>query len=125
MTGNWLAYLAKTFGVLLPIYGGVFAVVYAMQGRRGEKWRSVMEDLIHPIPILGAARRALALSRLAAALEALISAGVTIIEAWELAAAASGSSMLKRVVLGWKPRVLADKRPPRKSAVHDSFPNCL
>ena len=46
----------------------------------------------------GTARRYLALARLAAALEALISAGVNIIEAWDLAATASGSPALRRAV---------------------------
>ena len=66
---------------------------------------------LRPVPILGTARHYLALSRLAAALEALISAGVNIFEAWDLAATASGSPALRRAVAAWKPRVVAGQMP--------------
>jgi type II secretory pathway component PulF len=63
------------------------------------------------VPLLGTARHYLALSRLAAALEALISAGVNIFEAWDLAATASGSPALRRAVAAWKPQVVAGQMP--------------
>lgn len=100
--GNILAYLTKTFGILIPLYGIVIFGVWACQGRNGLVWRSFMEKVFGFVPILGSARHHLALSRLAAALEALINAGVTIIEAWGLAAAASGSPALVRTVSKWK-----------------------
>jgi type II secretory pathway component PulF len=62
------------------------------------------------------------LSRLAAALEALISAGVTIIEAWELAATASGSPALRRAVLAWKPQLLSGKMPAEAVGGCSLFP---
>mgnify|MGYP001616869486 CR=1 FL=1 len=62
--------------------------------------------------MLGAARRHLALARLSAALEALLNAGVSKINAWELAAAASGSPALRRAVLAWRPRLEEDGQPP-------------
>jgi type IV pilus assembly protein PilC len=86
MSGNWLSYLAQTLGVLAPIYAVVFGVIYAAQSRHGESWRAWFESVLRPIPVLGTARHFLAISRLSAALGALLSAGVTIIEAWELAA---------------------------------------
>ncbi|MBI3848771.1 MAG: type II secretion system F family protein [Verrucomicrobia bacterium] len=122
VSGDWLSYLRQTLGVLLPIYGAAFFLVFASQGRRGETWRAGMETVCNRIPILGKARRELALARLAAALEALISAGVTIIEAWELAAAASGSPALRRAVLGWKPRVLAGQTPAEEVSASPQFP---
>ena len=61
--------------------------------------------------VLFPTRRSLALARLAAALEGLISAGVSIVEGWELAANASGSPALRRVVLGWRPLVDAGRTP--------------
>jgi len=100
--GNVIAYLTKTFGVLIPLYGIVFLGILACQGRNGLVWRSFMEKGFGFVPILGDARHHLALSRLSAALEALLNAGVTIIEAWGLAAAASGSPALMRTVAAWK-----------------------
>jgi type II secretory pathway component PulF len=121
-SGDWLAYLRQTFGVLIPIYAVIAAVIYAAQSKHGENWRAGMESLLNPIPVLGTARRYLALSRLAAALEALISAGVTIIEAWELAATASGSPALRRAVLAWRPQVNAGRTPAETLGASPKFP---
>jgi type II secretory pathway component PulF len=62
----------------------------------------LVERTLRWVPILGKARQDLALARLAAALEALLNAGVPIIGAWELAATASGSPALRRTVLTWR-----------------------
>jgi type IV pilus assembly protein PilC len=97
--------------VLAPLYGVTVLMVYALQSKHGEPWRARLETLLRPIPLLGAARHYLALSRLSAALEALISAGVNIVEAWELAATASGSPAFRRAVAPWKPQ-LAEGRTP-------------
>jgi len=82
LSGNIIGYLAKVLGVLVPIYVIVGVVLFASQASHGETWRAAMEALTRYVPFLGAARRALSLSRLAAALEALINAGVPVIEAW-------------------------------------------
>ena len=116
------AYLVQTFGVLLPIYAVVGLLLYAAQGRHGESWRALIERLLHPIPLCGAARRSLALARLSAALEALLSAGVSIIEAWELAAAASGSPALRHTVNAWRPRVVAGETPAEAVSQSREFP---
>ena len=122
-TGNWRAYLLQTFGILVPVYTVVFLVIYATQARHGERWRSALELLLHPIPILGAARRYLALSRLAGALEALLNAGVSIVEAWELAASASGSPALRRIVHSWRPLVDAGQTPAEVLTASAQFPS--
>lgn len=109
--GDVLIYLTKTFGVLLPIYAIVAALIYAGQSKHGEPWRAVVEMALRIVPVLGKARHYLALARLAAALEALIAAGVTIIEAWELAARASGSPGLRRTVVSWKSDLLGGQTP--------------
>lgn len=121
-SGNLPAYLAATLGVLAPLYGLAFLLVFALQGRRGEAWRAWVETLLHPIPILGAARRSLALARLAAALEALISAGVTILEAWEIAALACGSPTVRRAVTSWLPRARSGQTPGEALAQTPVFP---
>ena len=115
-------YLLRTFGVLIPLYVGIFLMIKSMQGRRGEGWRALMERLLRPIPVLGTGRRSLALSRLAAALEALLNAGVTIIQAWEMAAAASGSPAVLQTVVAWKPRVEAGQTPSEAVNASSQFP---
>jgi len=121
-TGNWVVYLAQTFGVLIPIYLLVLAITFAAQSEHGERWRGWIESLCRLVPVLGKARRELALARLASALEALLSAGVTIIEAWELGAAASGSPALRSAVLAWRPLVDAGQTPAEAMRVSRKFP---
>jgi len=97
--------------VLAPLYGAVVLMIFALQSKHGEPWRARLESLLRPVPLLGTARHYLALSRLAAALEALISAGVNIVEAWNLSATASGSPAIRRAVASWKPQLAAGKTP--------------
>ncbi len=122
LTGNLFVYLLQTFGIFIPLYAVIFFVIVAAQGRHGESWRAFLESVLRPIPLLGSARRSLALARLAAALEALISAGVTVIEAWELAAAASGSPAMKREVASWKPALQAGQTPAEIVGTSREFP---
>lgn len=123
LSGNWIAYLAQTFGSLIAIYALLALVIYAAQGKHGEVWRGFIERIIRLVPILGTARRELALSRLAMALEALISAGVSIIEAWELAATVSGSPALRRTVHAWGPDVRAGATPAEALNASGRFPD--
>jgi type II secretory pathway component PulF len=97
----WL--FLKAALVLAPLYLGTAFMVFAMQSRHGEAWRSLVESTLRYVPMLGSARRDLAIARLSLALEALINSGVNIIEAWTLAAEAAASPALKRVVATWKP----------------------
>jgi protein transport protein HofC len=113
---------AKAALVLSPLYGAVALMIYATQSKHGENWRAWIEAFLRWVPILGKARRDLALSRLAAALEALISAGVNIFEAWDLAAAASGSPALRRAVAAWKPQVVAGQMPSEAVNLCPLFP---
>ncbi|HTL17293.1 MAG TPA: type II secretion system F family protein [Patescibacteria group bacterium] len=121
-TGNWLIYLAQTVGVLIPIYALVLAVIYIAQSKHGESWRAWVESLSRAVPVLGKARRHLALARLCSALEALLSAGVNILEAWELAGAASGSPALRRTILAWRPQVDAGQTPAEVVGASSEFP---
>jgi len=123
ISGDLTAYLLKTFGVLLPCYiiGGL--IIYAAQGKHGESWRAFLERLLHPIPLLGSGRRELALARLAMALEALMNAGVSIIEAWELAGTVSGSPQLRRTVDAWKADVVAGQTPSEVITASGVFPD--
>jgi len=123
LTGDWVTYLLRTFGVLIPIYVVVAILIYAGQGKHGEAWRSFIERLLHFIPLLGSGRRELALARLAMALEALINAGVSIIEAWDLAATVSGSPALRRTVQAWLPDVRAGQTPAEAVTNCGVFPD--
>jgi type IV pilus assembly protein PilC len=121
-SGNWAVYLGETVGVLIPLYVVAGLMIFAAQSRHGEAWRACVESFLHPVPVLGVARRYLALARLAAALEALLRAGVTIIQAWELAATASGSPALRRTVLGWRPLVDGGQTPAEAVNASGRFP---
>jgi type II secretory pathway component PulF len=120
--GNAVQFASQTLGVYLSVYGVILLLIYAGQSRHGERWRAAIESLLRPVPVLGTARHYLALARLSAALEALLSAGVTIIEAWELAGAASGSPALRRAVLGWRPLVDAGQTPAEAVSTSARFP---
>lgn len=118
-SGNWLLVLAAG---LIPVYALALFVIYAGQSKHGETWRGWMERILAPVPLLGSGRRALALARLAAALEALLSAGVDVVEAWELAAGACGSPALRRKVLSWRPLILAGQTPAEVVSSSSAFP---
>ncbi len=122
ISGDWIAYLRQVLGVLLPLYGIIGVMIYAAQSGHGEWWRAKLEMLLRPIPVLGSARHAISLSRLAAALEALLSAGVNVVPAWEMAARASGSPSLSRTVKGWGPSLDAGETPAEAVSSSRQFP---
>jgi type II secretory pathway component PulF len=111
ISGNTVDYLRQTVGVLLPCYLTVAVIIYLGQSKHSSWWREVVERVLRPVPVLGTARRFLALGRLAGALEALISAGVNIFESWELAALASGSPSINREVRSWRPALQKGTTP--------------
>lgn len=122
-TGNVLVYAGKTLGILLPVYAAAFALIYAAQGRHGEVWRSKIESVVRFIPVLGKARHELGLARLAAALEALITAGIPAYDAWFLAAKACGSLALQREIESWKPRFAKGSTPAELLLKSGQFPD--
>ncbi len=120
--GSFAAYLFQSFGTLGAVYGLVGGILWAGSGQRGEAWRSMVERLTVRIPVVGPARSALALSRLARALEALLSAGVVVTEAWPIAARASGSPILIRTVADWPDRLATGQTPGELVAISGPFP---
>jgi type II secretory pathway component PulF len=116
----WL--FARAALILSPLYLVVALIIYASQSKHGEGWRAIMEKILHVVPRLGSARRALALSRLALTLEALINAGVNIFDAWELAGTASGSPALRKAISAWRPQVLAGRTPAEVVRESGQFP---
>lgn len=110
--GEWGAFLASKvmgYGIL---YGAGAALVLSGSSSRSQWWRATMEGILGVVPVLGRARQNLALARLTAALEALFSAGVGIVDAWELAARASGSPVLAREVMRWRPQIEVEQKTP-------------
>lgn len=101
----------RTFFRLAMLLSLAGLIAYALQGSRGQHWRAVVERILSPVPLLGSGRRALALSRLAFALEALVAAGAGFVEAWPIAAQASHSEQLRGVVDRWKPLLELGQSP--------------
>jgi type IV pilus assembly protein PilC len=116
------AFVIQKLTILIPLYLVLGVLVVAFQGNRGAAWRALMERLTAVVPILGSARHDVALSRLSAALEALLSAGVPVISAWQIAADASGSNRLKKTVDGALPRMEAGLTPAETVRQSRSFP---
>jgi type II secretory pathway component PulF len=96
---------------LAPLYLLILFLFWLFRSNRGEALRSGLERVINVIPVLRALRRDLALARLCAALEALINAGVTIIEAWDMAGKASGSPRIIRAVAAARPNIVQGELP--------------
>ncbi len=105
MGGSLADFLVATLSILLPIYGLCVLAIILGQSRYGEGWRAFLERVLGFIPMLGKARRQLAIARLSASLNALLNAGVDIFRSWELAAAASGSPAIRRLVARWIPEM--------------------
>lgn len=122
LSGNWQHYLLITFGVLIPIYVVIFASIYLNQGSRREGVRIAIEKVIGLIPLVGRARRHLALARLAMALEALMAAGVNIVTAWQLSARASSSPTLVREVADWPEQIEFGVPPSELLKASPQFP---
>lgn len=123
LQGQWTALLVSKALAFGTLYGLGAALVLGGGGARALWWRATMEQLMGLVPVLGTARRNLAIARLTAALEALISAGVGIVDSWELAARASGSPALAREVMKWRPKIETEQLTPAEIlADTDVFP---
>lgn len=125
LNGAVIAFAFQKLCVLLPVYGAAIFLAYAMQASHAEHWRATVERVLAQVPILGKARRNLAIARLSIALEALLNAGVNMIEAWEMAAAASGSPALRRVVERSKPHLLNGRTPSEMVSSNREFPSAF
>jgi type II secretory pathway component PulF len=121
--GDLLGFVMAKGAVLIPFYAAILLLLFAGQARKGERWRAWIERVLRSVPLLGAARANLALARLSIALESLLNAGVSVVEAWPLAAAASGSPVLRRTVQAWSPNVLAGQTPAEAVRESGVFPD--
>jgi type II secretory pathway component PulF len=117
-----LPFIIEKIAVYGILWGSIFLSIFASQGNRGEGWRSAVESVLGCVPVLRTARKYLSLGRLAAALEALNSAGVSVTYGWELASAASTSPRLRRIVSDWAPQVEAGSTPGELVSQDGYFP---
>jgi type II secretory pathway component PulF len=122
LQGQTSEFLFQKAKMLLPLYIVIGMSVYATQGSRSGPWRGIIERFMAIVPLLGKGRKQQALARLSIALEALISAGVSIVEAWPLAAASSGSPILQRAVARMEPEVLRGATPAEVLQRSRDFP---
>lgn len=99
-------------------------VLILMLNRTGQArgFRRAWEEFLHAIPVFGRARRSMALARLTLALEALLNAGVNVLDAWPLAAAASGSPALEAATARARQRMVAGETPGEAIAREPAFP---
>ena len=104
------------------LYGVFLLLVFTFQGNRGENWRSAVEAVVHLVPGLRQALKHLAVARLSMALDALLSAGVPVVRAWELAGAACGSPHLKKEIFKWTPQIEGGTTPGEMVSQIQYFP---
>jgi type IV pilus assembly protein PilC len=100
----------------------ILLLILGFQGKHNERWRSFVESFTQIFPVLGKALKFLVLGRLTAALEALVSSGVSVVHAWPLAAAASGSVRLKREVAKWESELQRGTTPSELVNASHYFP---
>lgn len=115
-------FVLQKAAVLLPCYAIVAFLIYAFQGSRGAHWRAMLERITNGLPLIGSARRDLAMARLSGAMEALLSAGVNIIQAWALAANATASARIKSAVGKAIPQMEAGVPPSETLHQSNVFP---
>jgi type II secretory pathway component PulF len=120
--GNTQAFVTQKLAILLPTYVVIGFILWSLQSERSRAWRGKMEAILDFIPVIRSTRRHIALARLCAALEALINAGVLIIEAWDLAGRASGSFRIQRAVSEAKPRLQVGELPSEAISRQPIYP---
>ena len=87
----------QTLCILIPIYAVVAAVVLVIKyGERIRPLREFFDAFIYYIPVLGNVARKLALARFAKALQTMYEAGISLLEAMPMCAAACGNSVIER-----------------------------
>src|SRR6185295_270757 len=70
LKGAIVPFIFQNFCVLVAVYGLALFLAYAMQATHDEYWRASVERLLAAFPVLGTARRNLAIARLSIALDA-------------------------------------------------------
>jgi type IV pilus assembly protein PilC len=121
--GDFVAFSLSVLMVLTPVYLVSGFIIYMSMGNLGPDWKRRVERVFGWIPLLGKANSELALARLSAALEALVTAGVPIIQAWQLAVKASGSVLLIEEIKKWERLMENGSLPSSLVYSSKSFPD--
>jgi type IV pilus assembly protein PilC len=119
--GVWVG-MGKALLCLLPLYGAIGFLLYALNGRHSLEWRARIENVAGYVPLLGEGLKCLALARLAASLEVLCRSGGSIVDAWEVAAGASGSPAIARAVSVFRDGVAGGDSPAVLLSQNALFP---
>jgi type II secretory pathway component PulF len=122
LQGSVASFVTSKLLVLAPIYAAAYLVVRLLRGEGNAPLRLFLDRALAHVPLLGSARRNLALASLCAALEGLVRAGVTMDRAWETATAASGSPVLQDAVSTWRPIIGAGRAPSELVRENPEFP---
>ncbi len=109
--GEVFPFILGKLAVLIPIYLIVLILFALGTGRWGTHWKGLFECLLNGIPLLGEARRSIALARLALAMEALLAAGINIADVWIMASRCSGSPRLIKATTGFPTGISAGRTP--------------
>lgn len=120
--GDVSGFIFSKLQTFTPLFILALFYVFLSQGNRSQFWRSTMETLAARIPVIGKARKHLALARFCAALEALVMAGVSVVQAWELAGDASGSPAVRQEVRRIVARVAGGDTPAEAIEESNVFP---
>lgn len=123
LQGSVASFVVSKLLVFAPIYAVAYLVTRILSGEGSNAWRLSLDRALAHVPLLGSARRNLALASLCAALEGLVRAGVSMGYAWETAAAASGSPVLQDAVASWRPIVEAGRAPSELVRETPEFPS--
>jgi type II secretory pathway component PulF len=123
LKGQTIPFIANKLTVLVPFYAAIFFLLWIIRSDRNAAIRNFIEQVSLSTPLIGGLRRSFSLARLCAALEALINAGVTIIEAWDLSARASGSPRIIRAVAEVRPRIVSGELPSEAIASQGIYPD--
>lgn len=94
-------YVTQKTLILVPFYSLVYLMTLLCQQRRFPLLNTFVEHALSRIPLLGSALRNLSLARLAMTLEAMISAGVVISQAWQRAGEANSSVQIQKTISKW------------------------
>jgi type II secretory pathway component PulF len=123
LKGATIPFLRNKLAVLIPVYAIILFFLWIVRSDRNAAIRAFVEKVGLATPIVSGIRRSFSLARLCAALEALINAGVTIIEAWDLAARASGSPRIIHAVADVRPRIVSGELPSEAIASQGIYPD--
>ena len=116
-------FILTKIAILGPLYLAAGIIAFYSQSDRTEVVRRTLDSILNLVPVLGSARRNMALSRFCLALEALINAGVNAIHAFELSAVASGSFRIQNASRHFRDQLESGIQPSQMLDTAGIFPS--